>query len=224
MGYIEYLNHPAIMLTLKITFSALLLQIISGIPLGIYLSGNKNTFKKTIEVMVSLPMVFPPMALGFFLILVLGKNGFIGGHLWELFNLKIVFSFWGLLSAAYIVGLPYMVKSVQSAKKQMQPSLTEAAQTLGKSKLSIFFNVIIPNIRPGILSGLLLAIGRSMGEIGISLMLGGNITGRTETLSLAIYNAVFEGDFMKATALSIILSVIAIFILLVFDRLNRSTT
>jgi molybdate transport system permease protein len=166
-------------------------------------------------------MIFPPMALGFFIVFLLGKNGLIGNWLWNCFHFKIIFSFWGLLIAAYVVGLPYMVKSIQTARRQIPQSLIEAAETMGKSKFLITMKIILPNIQQGLLSGLLLSLGRSLGEVGISLMLGGNIVGRTETISLSIYNAVFEGDFKTAAIFSGILSVIAILILLILERINR---
>lgn len=217
----DYITHPAVWLTLKVTIIALIGQLLTGLPIGLYISGKRSIARKTTGIIVSLPMIFPPMALGFFLILLLGKNGIIGSWLWDLFQFKIVFSFWGLLIAAYVVGLPYMVRSIESARKQMPVSLIEASKTLGKSKFKTTMRIILPNIRQGIVSGLLLAMGRSMGEVGISLMLGGNIVGRTETISLAIYNAVFEGNFRAAAIFSIILSVIAIIILLVLEKLNK---
>ncbi len=206
---------PSFYLTLKVSLLSMLLQLLVGIPLGLYISTKKNIFKYFLELAISLPMIFPPMALGFFLLLIFGKKGFLGNAILTLFHTKIIFSFWGVLIAVFIVGLPFMVKSVQSARQQLAPSIIEAALTLGKSKFSIIYRVILPNIKQGILTGLLLAFGRSLGEVGISLMLGGNIIGRTETLSLAIYNAVFDGNYELATRLSIFLSIIATLVLII---------
>lgn len=209
----EYLLHPTVGLTLKVTLLALVLQFVIGLPVGIFLSGNKKAGKSLVEIIVTLPMIFPPMALGFFLLLLVGKNGVIGKFVYSVFHCKIVFSFFGLLIATFVVGLPFMVKSVQAACEQLSQSLFEAAATLGKNKVQTVLHVVMPNIKGGILTGLLLAFGRSIGEVGISLMLGGNIIGKTETLSLAIYNAVFEGDIRKAVIFSVILSIIAIIVL-----------
>lgn len=218
----DYLLHPAIGLTLKVTLLALLLQLATGLPLGLYLAGRKNVFKHLVEILATLPMIFPPIALGFFLLCLLGKNGGLGAFLLKAFDLKIIFTSWGVLVAVYIVGLPFMVKSIQAARLQMDNALIEAAATLGKSPWQTLFRVTLPNIKQGIVAGMLLAFGRSMGEVGISLMLGGNIIGRTETLSLAIYNAVFDGELMKAAIFSIILSVITIAMLLILALVNRS--
>ncbi|OPY72642.1 MAG: Sulfate transport system permease protein CysW [Syntrophorhabdus sp. PtaU1.Bin058] len=218
----DYLAHPAIGLTLRVTLLALVLQLLTGLPLGLYLAGKKSPLKSILEIIAALPMIFPPMALGFFLLLFLGKNGVIGHLLLKIFDLKIIFTSWGVLAAVYIVGLPFMVKSVQAARRQMDHSLIEAAATLGKTRGETLLKVILPNIKNGIVAGLLLAFGRSVGEVGISLMLGGNIIGRTETLSLAIYNAVFEGEFMRAAIFSVILSAIAIIVLLVLNAVSKN--
>ena len=217
----DYLTHPAIDLTLRATLLALLLQLFIGLPIGLYLAGKKSLLRGLTEIVITLPMIFPPMALGFFLLLLLGKNGPVGHFMLEVFHLKIIFSFWGVLTATFIVGLPFMARSVQAARLQMDSSLTEAAATLGRSKYQTLRKVILPNIRNGIMAGMLLSFGRSVGEVGITLMLGGNIIGRTETLSLAIYNAVFEGEFQRAAIFSVILSVLAIGILLILNFINK---
>nr|WP_320132104.1 ABC transporter permease [uncultured Holophaga sp.] len=217
----DYLLHPAIGLTLKVTLGALLLQLLTGIPLGLYVAGRRSPLRRSVEILVTLPMIFPPVALGFFLLMLLGRNGVIGGVLWRLLGLKVIFSASGLLIAAFLVGLPFMVKSVQAARQQLDGSLVEAAATLGKGHMETLMRVVLPNIRGGVAAGLLLAFGRSIGEVGISLMLGGNIIGRTETLSLAIYNAVAEGEFRRAALFSAILSVIAILMLLILALVNR---
>ncbi len=214
---IETIFEPSFFLTVKVSLLSMLLQLLIGIPLGLYIAGKKSLFKQLLDIAISLPMIFPPMALGFFLLLILGRKGVIGKAILEYFDTKIIFSFWGVLIAVFIVGLPFMVKSVQSARKQLSSSIVEAALTLGKSKFTIICRVILPNIKQGILTGLLLAFGRSLGEVGISLMLGGNIIGRTETLSLAIYNAVFDGNYELATRLSIFLSIIATCVLLIIN-------
>ena len=211
---IDILTRPPFILTLKVSVLCVLLQFVIGIPIGLYLAGKKSPMRQATDILVTLPMIFPPMALGFFLLLVLGKNGPLGSILLKVFGTKVIFTFWGVLIAVFTVGLPFMVKSVQSARRQLPRSVIEAAQTLGKKRITIVRKVILPNIKSGISTGLLLAFGRSLGEVGISLMLGGNIIGRTETLSLAIYNAVFEGDLKKAAQLSAVLSVLAISILL----------
>lgn len=217
----ECLLHPAILLTLKVTLSALILQLVTGVPLGLYLAGQTTPMRRVAEILATLPMIFPPMALGFFLLCLLGKNGPLGAPLMHFLGAKVIFTTWGILIAVYVIGLPFMVKSIQAARLQLDESLIEAAATLGKSRWQILLRVVLPNIKTGIVAGLLLAFGRSVGEVGISMMLGGNIIGRTETLSLAIYNAVFDGELARAAVFSVILAVIAVFMLFIVTRMNK---
>lgn len=215
------LTSPAIKLTMKVTLSALVLQLVTGVPLGLYIACARSRLSRCVDVLATLPMIFPPMALGFFLLCILGRTGFLGGFLLQRFHLKVIFTFWGLLIAVYLIGLPFMAKAIQAARQQLDEALVEAAATLGKSHWQILFRVVLPNIKSGIAAGLLLAFGRSIGEVGISLMLGGNIIGRTETLSLAIYNAVFDGELLKAGIYSAILSAMTIVMLILVSVINR---
>jgi molybdate transport system permease protein len=213
----DILTGAPLQLTLKVSAISVLLQFLVGIPMGLFIAGRSSPLRRIVDILTTLPMIFPPMALGFFLLLLLGKNGLFGAFLLQVFGLRMIFTFWGILFAAFIVGLPFMVKSVQAARRQMDETIVEAAATLGKSPMTILLRVILPNIRGGVITGLLLAFGRSLGEVGISLILGGNIIGRTETLSLAIYNAVFDGDFQLAARLSILLSLLAIAVILLLN-------
>lgn len=208
-------------LTLNVTGYSLILQLMIGIPVGVFLAGEKNLFTGIIDFTVTLPMIFPPMALGFFLLILFGRHGILGNFLMNIFEIKVIFSFWGILTATFLVGFPFIVKSVQSSRESFDNSLIEAAATLGKSDSFILIFIILPNIKNGIITGLLLSFCRSLGEVGISLMLGGNIVGKTETLSLAIYNAVYDGNFQKAANLSIILSVIASAVSLCLNVLKK---
>lgn len=213
-------NLPVI-LTVKVAFFAMLLQLSIGIPLGLVLTDRKNILFSILDVGITIPMVFPPMALGCWCMMLLGRHGFLGRFILSVFNVKILFTSNGVLLAATMVGLPFMVKSVQAARQQMDDAIIEAAYSLGKNHPFVLFTIVLPNIRNGIIAGVLLAFGRSLGEVGISMMLGGNIIGRTETLSLAIYNAVQEGDFHRAGTLSLVLSVIAGVVLIGLNILNR---
>ena len=122
----------------------------------------------------------------------------------------MVFSFSGLMLAAFIAGLPLIVKPVQSAIEGAAKELMEASFAVGAGKIATFYHVVLPTIKSSVIAGLILAFGRSLGEVGISLILGGNIVGKTDTVSLSILNAVLDGDFDRAWALSALLGVIAL--------------
>ncbi|RNA64562.1 ABC transporter permease subunit [Prosthecochloris sp. ZM_2] len=208
-----------LLLSLKTALAALVSHLILGVGLGYALSLRKLPFRFLLDAIVTLPLVFPPIATGFMLLMLFGRYGLIGEHLAS-HGIDIVFSPAGVYIAAVISGLPLVVKPVQSAIENTTGSLREAARTLGKSELNTLVCIILPNIRSVILAGLLLSVGRSFGEVGITLMLGGNITRRTETVSLAIYNAVFEGNFEKALLLSALLAIISVAVFTGMNKLN----
>lgn len=157
-----------------------------------------------LDILVTLPIAFPPVVIGFGLLWLLGRQGLLGPWLARL-GVDFVFSFAGLWLAAFIAGLPLAVKNLQTALQAQGRDLHETALDLGCRPLAAYWRVHLPIARAALASGVLLALARCMGEVGISLMLGGNILGRTETLSLAIFNAVSGGDYRQAAMLSLCL-------------------
>jgi molybdate transport system permease protein len=209
-----------IVFTAKVAALSSILHLFFGILLGYYLGKKNSPLRSVVDALVTLPLVFPPIALGFLLLLILGKSSFIGRFLADAFGVNIVFSIWGAVIAAFVAGLPLIVKPVQAAVQSTASSLIEASYTLGKSELQTFVFVVLPTIKRSIAGGLSLAIGRSLGEVGLTLMLGGNIIGKTNTLSLEIYNSVFTGEFQRAGILAAVLGCVSLIILLVLKRLS----
>jgi len=203
--------------TAKVTAVTTLLQLILGVLLGRYLSQKPSPLRSAVDLAVTLPLVFPPIAIGFLLLLILGKGGPVGIFLNQ-FGIRIIFTVWGVIIAAFIAGLPLIVKPVQAAIQGTALSLMEASYILGKSEWQTFFHVVLPSIRKTIISGLSLAFGRSLGEVGMTLMLGGNIVGKTNTLSLEIYNAVFSGEFDRAMVLAAVLGLISAGVFILFKK------
>lgn len=210
----------AVLLSLRVAAVALVLFVLSGIALG-YLLTRPFALRGLLDALVSLPLVFPPIAIGFFLLMLLGRHGPLGAPLYAHLGWELVFSFEALVLAAFIAGLPLVVKPVQSAIESSARELIEASYTLGKGKLETLLRVLIPAIRTSLAAGLTLAVGRAFGEVGITLMLGGNLIGETETLSLAIYNRVIEGDSTCATWLSLLLGSISLSLFFLLRRLGR---
>jgi molybdate transport system permease protein len=167
------------------------------------------------EALITLPLVFPPVAIGFFLLMLLGRGNILGSTLYQQFGFELVFSVWGVLLAAFISGLSLVVKPILSAIESGTEDLMEASYTLGRGKLYTIFHILIPGVRRSIISGVTLGVGRSLGEVGITLMLGGNIAGKTETLSLAIYNSVLDGNFSYAMKVSALLGSASIIIFII---------
>ncbi|MDD2451702.1 MAG: molybdate ABC transporter permease subunit [Sulfurovum sp.] len=201
--------------------SALLLLI--GVPLAFLLSKKRLRFRWLLDTLVTLPLVFPPIAVGFLLLLLLGENGWIGGF-FARFDIRFIFDFYGLVVAGVIAGLPLMVKPLEAAIRLFPEEIKEAAYMSGKSDLQTFFRVVLPNIKASLFAALLLASARALGEVGITLMLGGNIIGKTDTVSLAIYNAVFDGEYDLAMVLSGILVVISLLFFVMLHFLEKKKT
>lgn len=208
-------------LTLKVMGWSVLLQLALGVPLAWVLARCSFRGKALLDALVTLPLVFPPIVIGYVLLLLLGREGWLLTWLPQDWRPHWVFSETGLVIAAVVAGLPLMVKPAQAAFAEMDNSLREVAATLGARPWQVIIKVELPLARLGILAGLVLAAGRSMGEVGISLMLGGNISGRTETLSLAVYNHVLGSEADCANALSLVLAglaALAFFLLRKFER------
>ncbi|WP_029914006.1 molybdate ABC transporter permease subunit [Pelobacter seleniigenes] len=210
-------------LTAKICLYALALQLLAGIPLACYLAGAQTPGRAITESLVTFPLIFPPIATGYLLLVVLGRMSPLGGFLNDQLGIEIVFSFPGIVIAAFIAGLPLVVKPVQAAIKTFGNDLVEASYTLGRGRLLTFCHVTLPGIKKSIFSGLALGLGRSLGEVGITLMLGGNIIGKTNTLSLEVFNAVYDGDFERATALCLLLFGFSLLLFASIRKLSSDT-
>jgi len=212
------LAYPAL-LTLEVAAITLCLHLGLGLGLGWALAKPRWPGRTVLDILVTLPLVFPPMALGFFLLLLLGRRSVVGGWLDAQFGFSFIFSVEGVVLASVIAGLPLVVKPIEAAIAGVSRNLGEASRTLGRSEWETYIHVVVPNIRGAIVAGLVLGTARSIGEVGITLMLGGNIVGKTNTMSLEIYNAVFNGEYPRAIGLSAILGLVSIF---VFIALRRS--
>ncbi|MGD9888776.1 MAG: molybdate ABC transporter permease subunit [Halothiobacillaceae bacterium] len=209
----------AIGLSVKIALISVPLFLGVGLLLAWALT-KRGACTAALDIVVTLPLIFPPIVLGFALLYVVGRHSLVGDAL-SPFGVHLVFSFWGVLLAAFIAGLPLAVKTMQAALEALPANLREASLTLRYGEWATFWGVLVPNIRGAVLTGVLLAFGRSIGEVGITLMLGGNVLGETETVSLAIYNHVMAGEQAEAAVLSIGLGVVATLIFLVLRLTSR---
>ncbi|MBP9566139.1 MAG: molybdate ABC transporter permease subunit [Sulfurospirillum sp.] len=200
--------HPLV-LSLKTLGCVAILLVCLGIPLAFLLAKEDMKYKWFFEALVMFPLIFPPIAIGFLLLLLLGKYGWIGSY-FNALGIGFIFEFKGLVLAGFIAALPLMVKPLQSAIELFPKAIKEASYTSGKSRFYTFVFIILPCIKKSVIAALLIALARALGEVGITLMLGGNIVGKTDTISLAIYNAVFDGEYDLALLLCSILIVISL--------------
>jgi molybdate transport system permease protein len=213
------ITKPFILSIKTISVSAILFMII-GVPIAFLLSKKSLKLKWILDTIVTMPLIFPPIAVGFFLLILLGRDGVLGALLYD-FDITLIFSFTGIVIAAFIAGLPLMVKPLQASIEQFPINIKEASYISGKSEIRTFLFVVLPNIKNSLFVALLIATARALGEVGITLMLGGNIIGKTDTVSLAIYNAVFDGEYDLAMALSGILVLVSLVFFISLNILQK---
>ncbi|MDN5200112.1 molybdate ABC transporter permease subunit [Fulvivirgaceae bacterium BMA10] len=210
-----------IILTFKLATVTTLVLLMISIPLGYWLAYTRTRIKPVIEALISMPLVLPPTVLGFYLLIAFSPSNFFGRFLNDVFGLQLVFSFEGLVLASIIYSLPFMVHPIQSGLSNLPPNLLEASFTLGKSKTVTLFKVLLPNIKPSLLTGIVLAFAHTIGEFGIVLMIGGNIPDKTRVASIAIYDEVEALNYGAANFYSIVLFGIAFAILLTVFLINK---
>ncbi|MBW7924168.1 MAG: molybdate ABC transporter permease subunit [Burkholderiaceae bacterium] len=209
----------ALSLSLKVAGWATLLNAVLGIGVAWALARLRFPGRDLLDALLTLPMVLPPTVLGYYLLVLIGRNGPIGAFLQQHFGITLIFSFTGAVIAATVVAFPLVMKSARAAFETIDPQFEKAARVLGLSPLAVFFRVTLPLARRGILAGLLLAFARALGEFGATLMVAGSIPGRTQTLSIAVYEAVQAGEDATANVLVVIVSATCVAVLVAVGRL-----
>jgi molybdate transport system permease protein len=208
-------------LTLKLAFFTTFILFFIAIPIANWLSHNKTIFKTIAEVIVSMPLVLPPSVIGFYMLVAFSPGNAFGAFLEKWFNVRLVFSFEGLLIASIIYSLPFMVHPIQSGLASLLPSLKEASYSLGKTKWQTLIKVLLPNIKSSLLTGIVLTFAHTVGEFGVVLMIGGNVPGKTRTASVAIYDEVEAFNYHNANAYAAILLTLSFTILFIMYLYNR---
>jgi len=192
-----------LILSFKLAFITTIILFFISIPIAFFLSQTKSKIKIFFETLFSLPIVLPPTVLGFYLLLLFSKTQF-----------NFAFTFKGIVIASIIYSFPFMLGPIQSAMESLNKSLIEASYTLGKSKLETLIRVIIPNIKPSIITAVVTTFAHTVGEFGVVLMVGGSIPGVTKVASIAVYDYVENLDYKSAFLYSLILLVFSFFVLL----------
>ncbi|MFD2144192.1 molybdate ABC transporter permease subunit [Mucilaginibacter antarcticus] len=202
------MDFSPIWLTLKLAAITTLLLFLLGLPLAWWLSKGRSFIKTIIEAVITMPLVLPPSVLGFYLLLAFSPQRGFGKWLSETFDVQFVFSFQGLVLASVIYSLPFMVGPIKSALQQLPASLAQASYTLGKTRWRTFKGVLLPNIKPSLITAFVLTFAHTLGEFGVVLMIGGSIPNVTRVASIAVYDSVERMDYEAANAYSLILFVI----------------
>lgn len=197
----------------KTAITSTIISFFIGIYAAYFMSRKKGNFKVFFDALFTLPMVLPPTVLGFFLLILFGKNGPFGSLLFNL-GLKLIFSWPATVIAATVVAFPLMYKTTSGAFEQIDNDISNAARTLGVSEWRIFWTITIPLAWPGIAAGTVLAFARALGEFGATLMMAGNIPGKTQTIPLAIFFAVEGGDISTALFWVLIIFVLSLAVII----------
>ena len=208
-------------ISLWVATSSTLLVAVFGMALAFILARCDFRGKNIIDAVVTIPMVLPPTVVGYCLGVLLGREGIIGAPLYRLTGWSFIFTWQGAVIAAFIVSLPLMVRVARSAFESVDEDLIRISYSLGKSKWETFVHVILPLARGGIMAGVLLAFARGLGEFGATMMIAGNIPGKTSTLSLSLYSAFQAGDDARAGQLTWVLTGISVFVIYLSGKLSR---
>lgn len=206
-----------LVLTFKLAVVTTAILFVVSIPIASWLSSTKSKIRPVLETLVSMPLVLPPTVLGFYMLVAFSPENAFGNWLNEWLGIKLIFSFGGLVVASVIYSLPFMVQPIQAGLSSLPSTLKEASYTMGKSKITTLLKILLPNIKPSLLTGVVLSFAHTVGEFGVVLMIGGNMPGKTKVASIAIYDEVEGLNYAAANNYSLILfSVTFVILLLVY--------
>jgi molybdate ABC transporter, permease protein len=210
-----------LLLTGKLAGATTLILFIIGMPVAYWLSFNRFPGKSVVEALICMPMVLPPTVMGYYLLVAFSPQHGLGGFLENHFDFRLAFTFQGVLVASVLFGLPFMIQPLQNGLMALPDSLREASYTLGKSKITTFFRVLLPNIKPSIVTAVAMTFAHCIGEFGIVLMVGGNMPGETRVASIAIYDEVQALNYDVANQYAFILFMLSFVLLTIIYSVNK---
>lgn len=217
------INMEPLWLTAKLAFITTLILLAVAIPLCYWLTYSRFRFKAVIEALISLPLVLPPSVLGFYLLIAFSPENAFGKFLSDYFDLRLVFTFEGLILASVLYSLPFMVNPILSGLKNLPATLQEASFTLGKSRFTTITKILLPNIQASLLTGIIMTFAHTIGEFGVVLMVGGSIPEETKVVSIAIYEEVESMNYHNANVYAGILFTFSFSILLAVHLINNKS-
>ena len=220
-GLFTMIDWFPIKLSFAVAGAATLIALVAGSALAWLLSRKRFPGRNVLDALITLPLVLPPTVLGYYLLVLLGTRSSLGGFLYHRFGIRLTFTVGAAIIAATIHALPLVTKSLRAAFEGVDSELEAAARTLGLGNRMIFFRVTLPLASRGVLAATALAFARALGDFGVTIMIAGNIPGRTQTASVAIYDAVQAGRDNEAFTLAVIVSLIAVAMLYFINRFGR---
>ncbi len=214
----------ALWLTLRLATTVTILLLIIGTPIAWWLSKTSSPFKGPVAAIVALPLVLPPTVLGFYLLIAMGPNGFIGELTQSLGLGTLPFTFWGLVFASVIYSMPFVVQPLHNAMEAIGERPLEVAATLRASPFDRFFTIVLPLAKPGFITASILGFAHTVGEFGVILMIGGNIPDETRVVSVQVYDHVESLEYAQAHSLSALLVIFSFVVLLALYASQRKTS
>ncbi len=214
-------NIEPFLLSFKLAGITTFCLLLFSIPLAWYLSQTKSKLKPILEALTALPIVLPPSVLGFYILVALSQDSFIGHFFYKYFDISLVFDFKGLVVASCFYSLPFMVQPLQSGFESLNKNMIEASYVAGKNKFVTLFKVALPNIKPSLMNAIVISFAHTVGEFGVVLMVGGSIPGETKVASVAIYEMVETMDYHSAHIYSAIMVLISFAVLLLTYMFSR---
>ncbi len=205
----------------RLAFWTTVVLLIIGLPIAYFLSFSKFRGKSAIEAIICMPMVLPPTVLGFYILVAYSPQNFFGAWLENTFNIRLAFSFTGVLIASIICSFPYMIQPLQNGLTLLPTSFREASYTMGKGKVETFFRVLLPNIKGNIITAIAMTFAHCIGEFGIVLMVGGNMPGDTRVASIALYDEVQSLNYDQANKYAFTLFIISFIVLTTIYSINK---
>ncbi len=211
---LQALEFEPFLLSFKLAAITTLILFIISVPLAWYLSQTSSKSKPFLEALTALPIVLPPSVLGFYILVALSQNSPLGAFFEDIFGIKLIFNFTGLVIASCFYSLPFMVQPIQGGFESINKNMIEASYIAGKSSLETIIKVALPNIKPALLTAIIVTFAHTVGEFGVVLMVGGSIPGETKVASVAIYEMVEIMDYSSAHIYSAIMVIISFLVLL----------
>jgi molybdate transport system permease protein len=208
-------------LSLQVAVVSTFFIVVIGVPIAYFLARKNFLGKEIFDIVLTLPLVLPPTVTGYYLITAFGRNGFIGRYLYEWIDWSIMFTWYAAVLASFVVSLPLMIKTGRAALEAVDRNLINAAYTLGHSEWETAMRVTLPLAKRGLLAGVVLSFARALGEFGATLMLAGNLPGKTDTMPLAIYSLAGSGDWSEATTMVVLLTLMAGIFLYLANRYSK---
>ena len=210
-------------LSIQVASAATFFIVLIGVGIAYLLAMKRFRGKELLDIICTLPLVLPPTVTGYYLLVLLGRNGWVGRPVYEWTGWNIMFTWYAAIVASFVVALPLMIKTTRASIESVDKSLINASYTLGHSELETALKVTLPLAKRGIIAGTILSFARAMGEFGATLMVAGNIPGRTDTMPISIYAHASSGDWSKANGMVVFFSLISGLLLYIANHFSRKT-